>query len=105
MIVALAFFAACALDPRFRVRPLSEVQAESKLSGKGILVEYTAAWCEPCQVFEREILPRPEVQAALQDLVFVRFDVERSWGDDAYRRLLAVRRLPLFLVLDAVDAE
>lgn len=83
------------------MRSLAGVRDEARRAAKGILVELTASWCEPCAVFEREILPTPQFQAALRDVIFVRWDIDRSWGEDDYEReLVGYSAVPFFVVLD-----
>ncbi|MFT3699123.1 MAG: thioredoxin family protein [Kofleriaceae bacterium] len=53
---------------------------------KPLIVELWATWCKPCKVFETHVLTDPRVQAALADVVFVRYDIDTPNGHDAMRR-------------------
>jgi len=52
-----------------------------------LVIELGASWCGPCQYFQAHILPDPRVQAALQGIHFVRYDVDTPAGADAQRRV------------------
>jgi thiol:disulfide interchange protein len=51
-----------------------------------LIVELSATWCKPCQIFATKVLTDPRVQAALKDVVFVQFDIDTPRGQDAMRR-------------------
>lgn len=54
-----------------------------------LIVELSAEWCKPCQVFARQVLSDPRVQEALRDVVFVRYDIDTPAGRDAMYRCRA----------------
>jgi thioredoxin-related protein len=39
---------------------------------KDVLVDYAATWCKPCQLMDRDVLPRPEVQEKLRGYVLMK---------------------------------
>lgn len=44
-------------------------------SGRAIVIDVYADWCVACQPVENEVLPRTDVQAALQDVVRIKLDL------------------------------
>jgi thiol:disulfide interchange protein len=52
-----------------------------------LVIELGASWCKPCQYFSANILPDPRVQAALQGIHFVRYDIDTHAGADAQARV------------------
>ena len=64
-----------------------------------LIVELSATWCKPCQIFATKVLPDPRVQEALRDVVFVRYDIDTPVGQDAMRRC-RVRSVPAVLGID-----
>lgn len=39
---------------------------------KDVLVDYAATWCKPCQLMDRDVIPRPEVQEKLREYVLMK---------------------------------
>lgn len=64
-----------------------------------LIVELSAEWCKPCQIFARQVLSDPRVQEALRDVVFVRYDIDTPAGRDAMYRCHA-RGVPAVLGID-----
>jgi len=67
----------------------AEVLAADRAQGKAVFVDFTAAWCLSCQVNERVVLDRADVQAAFRKsgVVLLRADWTRQ--DDAITEALA----------------
>jgi thioredoxin-related protein len=84
--------------------PLDEAIKQAAAAHKPLVIEFGAAWCGPCKVFEAKVLPEGDVQKALQGVTFVRYDVDESPGDAAARKL-SITGYPTFVVLDASGVE
>ena len=67
---------------------------------KPLVVEFYASWCKPCKHFEAHILTDPRVQAALADVIFVRYDIDGRTGHDAAERCRS-RGVPTVVAIDA----
>ena len=66
--------------------------AHAETTGVSIVVELAASWCHACNVFERDTLADPLVEAALRDgWILVRVDVDRR---PDLRRLFQARGTP-----------
>ena len=70
-----------------------------------LILELGATWCGPCRVFAAKVLPRPDVQAALQGTLFVQYDVDVGPGLRAQQRFLsagngATYPVPTFVAVD-----
>jgi thiol:disulfide interchange protein len=64
-----------------------------------LVVEFYAEWCKPCRVFAESVLPNPRVQAALQGVVFIRYDIDTATGKNAMKRC-QVRGVPSVVGID-----
>src|SRR5258706_15462372 len=80
--------------------PLEEHLATARTAGKPLVIDFYTDWCKPCRMFEQKILPDAKVQAALGEVVFVRYDAEKGNGLPAAARY-RVDSYPTFVVLDA----
>src|SRR5262245_61701774 len=83
---------------------IEDALAQAAAAGTPLIVEFGAAWCGPCQRFERDVLPNPDVKRALAAVQFVRYDVDVPPGDAAARRY-SIGSLPTFLVLASDGSE
>ena len=75
----------------------SKAQAESKSTGKPILVYFTADWCAPCHTLKRTTWADKKVEAALRAYVPVRVDVNL---DTPVALRYGAEFLPRYAVLD-----
>jgi thioredoxin:protein disulfide reductase len=86
---------ACASAPGW----IDDTIAAAAKQKKPLIVEFYARWCKPCRHFEEQILTDPRVQAALANVVFVRYDIEAPAGKDAYARCQG-QGIPLVVGID-----
>ncbi len=84
---------------------LDDARKLAASAGKALVLEFSTDWCSACKVFEQQTLPDPNVQAALANVMFVRYDAEAAPGDEAARRY-KVHVFPTFIAVDenGVDA-
>ena len=77
--------------------------AESRRTGKPLLLDFGAKWCGPCQTLEKQVFPDPAVRQLLtRDYVAVKVNCdEGSRIADQHR----VRSLPTLLVLSPGGQE
>jgi thiol:disulfide interchange protein DsbD len=64
------------------VADLDREVAEASAQGRGVLVDFSAAWCTSCKEMERYTFTDPAVQAELRTVVRLRADVTRNDADD-----------------------
>jgi thioredoxin:protein disulfide reductase len=67
------------------VRSLADLDREvaaAHAAGRGVLVDFSAAWCTSCKEMERYTFSDPAVQAALANAVLLRADVTEDTPDD-----------------------
>ena len=78
---------------------LDDARKLAASAGKALVLEFSTDWCSACKVFEQQTLPDASVQAALSNVVFVRYDAEAAPGDEAARRY-KVHVFPTFIAVD-----
>ena len=87
---------------------LAGALAEAEADGKLVLVDIWATWCKNCLTMDKTTLKHPDVEAALEDYVKVKFraeDLNASPAREVMKRLGAVG-LPAYGVLrPAVEAS
>lgn len=75
-------------------------------SGRSIVIDVYADWCVACQPVENEVLPRTDVQAALQDVVRIKLDLtEYHPSQDALLRDWQILGPPTMIFLDSQQQE
>jgi thiol:disulfide interchange protein len=70
-------------EPEERIpwrQTLEAARAESAASKKPVLAYFTATWCGPCQRMKSETWPDARVEAALNDFIPVKIDVDQFPG-------------------------
>jgi thiol-disulfide isomerase/thioredoxin len=81
--------------------PLEEALARATREHKPLVIEFHAEWCKPCKLFEQQVLSRADVKAALEHVVYVRYDFDEPPGI-AIAKQLDVSAVPTLLVLDSL---
>ncbi|WP_397451956.1 protein-disulfide reductase DsbD [Pseudomonas sp. NA-150] len=64
----------------------------AKAKGQWVLVDYYADWCVSCKIMEKQVFAKPEVQAALQGVRWLKLDVTDD--NDATHALLSRYKVP-----------
>jgi thiol:disulfide interchange protein len=82
--------------------PIAAALAEARASGRLLLVDFFAAWCAPCKVMDREILPHPAVRAATLGYLLLHVDTDEF--PEAGRRF-GIDAMPTVVALDAGGGE
>lgn len=60
---------------------MNRVLGQASAANSPVIVDFYADWCISCKIFEREVLPQPEVQAALAGYTFLRIDLTENSAD------------------------
>jgi len=68
------------------------------------LLYFTATWCGPCRLVEREVFDHPEGQAELAHYDLIHVDLDSPAGQALSERF-RVANVPTFVVLDSLGAE
>jgi thioredoxin:protein disulfide reductase len=69
-------------QPIHSVADLERAVANARAHGRGVLVDFSAAWCTSCKEMERYTFTDPGVQAALSGTTLLRADVTDNTADD-----------------------
>jgi thiol-disulfide isomerase/thioredoxin len=99
-VLACAVVGVLAVPARAEPPPLiAQAVKDAAEVGHPLVVELHASWCRPCKWFEAHVLPRTEVQAALETVDFIRYDVDSPEGEAVVKKYRTTA-VPTFLVLD-----
>lgn len=69
-------------QPIHSVADLERAVADARAHDRGVLVDFSAAWCTSCKEMERYTFTDPSVQAALSGTTLLRADVTDNTADD-----------------------
>jgi thiol:disulfide interchange protein DsbD len=81
--------------------------AEARAQGKNVFVDFTAAWCLSCQVNERVVLDRADVQDAFKKSGVILMRADWTNHDDAISEALAElgrSSVPTYVFYDGENA-
>jgi len=78
---------------------IEDAIAQANASHKPLVLEFYTSWCHPCQEFAKTTLVDKRVEAALGDVMFVRYNTEVAPGDAAGTRY-KVSSFPTFITVD-----
>ena len=99
-VVAVALLAK-ALRPKEIIpwrHDFAAATAEAREANKPVFAYFTASWCGPCQSLKHTTWADKDVEAALQDYVPARVDVDRA---PELAEKYGVRAVPTFVVMRA----
>ncbi|NNK48792.1 MAG: thioredoxin fold domain-containing protein [Gemmatimonadetes bacterium] len=82
--------------------PVSDALSRARASNRLTLIEFYAAWCDPCKVLETTVLGDPRVQDVLGEYVFIKVNTDKQVEPSDYFHVVG---LPTLVVIDAAGTE
>lgn len=83
---------------------LQQVLAQHQ--GQAVIIDVYADWCVACQPIEKELIPRSDVQNALQDVVRIKLDLTQyHMSQDELLKKWQILGPPTFIFLDQIHQE
>lgn len=86
-------------EVNWRKLSLAEAANLAEKEKKQILVYFTASWCGPCHVMDREVFSQSNVISAInKQFVAVKIDID-SWAMQKWRSAFPISMVPNFFIL------
>ena len=82
-------------SPEAEITKLAEAGRRAKAENKRVVIDFYATWCKNCMAMKKSVFTDPEVQKALEKVVFVEFQAEKP-GDPLIAPLLKLWNVPGF---------
>ena len=78
------------------MRDYPSARARAKATGKPLMIDFSATWCEPCHELEREVFNAPAVRTRLaKEVILLKLDFDAlGQGDAALLQRFEVSGLP-----------
>ncbi|HXU30533.1 MAG TPA: thioredoxin family protein [Thermoanaerobaculia bacterium] len=97
ILAALSAPPVLAVDAPAWTSDFHQALAEARQSHRAVLVDFSAGWCLPCKMMDRDLWSRPDVIELTRKAIVVRLDFDRQRG-------LALKQgvsgIPAVIVLD-----
>lgn len=85
---------------------LNKQLADAQASGRSVILDFYADWCESCVVMDRNVFDKPDVQKVLANYVLLRADLtNNTMADETLLKHFAVVAPPTVLFFDGKGRE
>ncbi len=76
--------------------------SKARLSGKPIMIDFTAAWCIPCHKLEHKTFSNPEIMILARELITIRVDLTNSnIRSEKIKKEFKIRGVPTILFFNS----
>jgi len=75
---------------------------QARVQNKDIYLKFSATWCGPCKVFEREVLDTAQAKVALKNVVYLPVDID---GNESLAQRFNVTGVPTGILVKPDKSE